>query len=114
MLTTRPLRRDAGIKLVALTREATLVAERLLADADACGARAGQRREARTVGRMFDREQRATHGLAWLATYVEAVRQLSAYAERMHAGGAPRRNGRADRRDRDRRVSGADRRAAFP
>jgi len=35
------------------------------------------------VGRIFDREQRATHGLAWLATYVEAVRQLTAYAERM-------------------------------
>ena len=33
--------------------------------------------------RLFDREQRATHGLAWLATYVEALRQLAAYAERM-------------------------------
>jgi (2S)-methylsuccinyl-CoA dehydrogenase len=32
---------------------------------------------------MLDREQRAAHGLAWLATYVEAVRQLAAYAERM-------------------------------
>ena len=28
-----------------------------------------------------------THGLAWLATYVEAVRQLAAYAERMQAAG---------------------------
>jgi len=36
---------------------------------------------------QFDREQRATHALAWLATYVEAVRQLSAYAERMQAAG---------------------------
>src|SRR5262245_9738804 len=77
-------RRDAGVKLVALTREATLVAERLLADAT----RAVRDRvsvEAHTVGRIFDREQRATHGLAWLATYVEGIRQLSAYAERMHA-----------------------------
>ncbi len=32
--------------------------------------------EGRTVPRIFDREQRATHGLAWLATYVEAIRQL--------------------------------------
>ena len=40
------------------------------------------------VDRLFDREQRATHGLAWLATYVESVRQLAAYAERMHAGGS--------------------------
>ena len=37
--------------------------------------------------RLFDREQRATHGLAWLATYVEAVRQLAAYAERMAGDG---------------------------
>jgi (2S)-methylsuccinyl-CoA dehydrogenase len=40
-----------------------------------------------TMGRVFDREQRATHGLAWLATYVEALRQLVAYAERMQADG---------------------------
>ncbi len=79
-------RRDAGVKLIALTREATLVAERLLADAVAA-VRERVSVETHTVGRMFDREQRATHGLAWLATYVEAVRQLSAYAERMHAGG---------------------------
>ena len=38
--------------------------------------------------RLLDREQRAAHGLAWLATYVESVRQLAAYAERMHARGA--------------------------
>ena len=78
-------RRDAGVKLVALTREATLVSERLLADA----IRAVSDRvsvEAHTVGRIFDREQRATHGLAWLATYVEGIRQLAAYTERMHAG----------------------------
>ncbi|MGB7578765.1 MAG: acyl-CoA dehydrogenase family protein, partial [Pseudolabrys sp.] len=34
-----------------------------------------------------DREQRATHGLAWFATYVEAVRQLAAYAGRMAGDG---------------------------
>ncbi len=39
--------------------------------------------EGRTIARVFDREQRATHGLAWLATYVEALRQLAAYAQRM-------------------------------
>ena len=44
---------------------------------------------------MFDREQRATHGLAWLATYVEAVRQLAAYAERMAGEGTLRRNSRS-------------------
>ena len=39
------------------------------------------------VGRMFDREQRAAHGLAWLATYVEAIRQLAAHAERLQRDG---------------------------
>jgi (2S)-methylsuccinyl-CoA dehydrogenase len=43
--------------------------------------------EGRTVGRLFDSEQRATHGLAWLATYADAVRQLAAYAERMAEAG---------------------------
>jgi (2S)-methylsuccinyl-CoA dehydrogenase len=32
---------------------------------------------------LLEREQHAVHGLAWLATYVEVVRQLSAYARRM-------------------------------
>ena len=39
------------------------------------------------MARMFDREQRATHGLAWLATYVEALRQLESYADRLTAAG---------------------------
>ncbi|HLL28246.1 MAG TPA: acyl-CoA dehydrogenase family protein [Xanthobacteraceae bacterium] len=36
---------------------------------------------------LLEREQHATHGLAWLATYVEVIRQLSAYARRMHEAG---------------------------
>ncbi len=43
--------------------------------------------EGRPAARLLDREQRATHGLAWLATYVEAVRQLTAYAGRMQEAG---------------------------
>ncbi len=43
--------------------------------------------EGHAVNRLLDREQRAAHGLAWLATYVEAIRQLAAYAERMVAAG---------------------------
>src|SRR5882724_6326007 len=77
-------RHDAGVKLVALAREATRVAETLLAEATAA-VRGRVTVEGRVVDRMFDREQRASHGLAWLATYVEAIRQLAAYAERMHA-----------------------------
>ena len=40
------------------------------------------------AGQGADRDQRATHGLAWLATYVEAVRQLASYAERMARDGS--------------------------
>ncbi|MEP3045705.1 MAG: acyl-CoA dehydrogenase family protein [Roseibium sp.] len=36
---------------------------------------------------LMEREQRATHGLAWLATYVEALRQLDAYVRRLTDGG---------------------------
>jgi (2S)-methylsuccinyl-CoA dehydrogenase len=45
-------------------------------------------REGRANPRLVDREQRATHGLAWLATYVEALRQLAAYAQRLTASGS--------------------------
>jgi len=35
----------------------------------------------------MEQEQRAAHGLAWLATYVESLRQLDAYAARLSAEG---------------------------
>ena len=38
------------------------------------------------AGRM-DLEQRAAHGLAWLATYAQALRQVADYASRMSAEG---------------------------
>jgi (2S)-methylsuccinyl-CoA dehydrogenase len=79
-------RRDAGVKLIALAREATRAAEALLAEATAA-VRQRVMVEDHLVEALFDREQRATHGLAWLATYAESVRQLAAYAERMHDGG---------------------------
>jgi (2S)-methylsuccinyl-CoA dehydrogenase len=75
------------VRAVAMAQAATAAAEALLADATA-KVRDRVTLEGRVVGRMFDREQRAAHGLAWLATYVEAVRQLAAYAERMQAAGA--------------------------
>jgi (2S)-methylsuccinyl-CoA dehydrogenase len=69
-------------ELVELANEAVAAADAVLADALAkvreCVVVEGQ-----TVGRLVDREQRATHGLAWIATYVEALRQLAAYAKRM-------------------------------
>jgi (2S)-methylsuccinyl-CoA dehydrogenase len=68
-------------ELVELGREAAAAADALLADAMA---RVRERVfvEGHSVARLFDREQRATHGLSWFATYVEAIRQLAAYAER--------------------------------
>ena len=38
--------------------------------------------------KLLEREQRAVHGLAWLATYVESLRQLGAWAERLSSTGA--------------------------
>ncbi|MFN3655778.1 MAG: acyl-CoA dehydrogenase family protein [Pseudolabrys sp.] len=68
--------------LAELAREASAALDALLADATA-RVRERVTVEGHVVGRLLDREQRATHGLAWVATYVEAVRQLAAYAERM-------------------------------
>ena len=38
-------------------------------------------------GAALEREQRAAHGLAWVATYVEAIRQIASYARRMQGEG---------------------------
>jgi (2S)-methylsuccinyl-CoA dehydrogenase len=75
-----------GSDLIGLSGDAVTAADALLADAT----RAVGRRvtlEGRLSANLLDREQRAAHGLAWFATYVEAVRQLAAYAERMSGAG---------------------------
>ena len=77
---------SAGQELVDLGREATAALDALLADAIA-KVRERVVVEGHLIARLFDREQRATHGLSWLATYVEAVRQLATYSERMVAAG---------------------------
>ncbi|MSP46350.1 MAG: acyl-CoA dehydrogenase [Xanthobacteraceae bacterium] len=71
---------------MALGHGATAAVEALLSDA-AVKVRERVVLEGQPAARLMDREQRATHGLAWLATYVEAVRQLTAYAERMQDSG---------------------------
>ena len=73
--------------LVELSREAMTALDAILADAVA-KVRERVVEDGHPVSRLFDREQRATHGLAWLATYVEAVRQLAAYTERMIGDGS--------------------------
>jgi len=77
-------RTDPGRDLVEGAREAAGAAEALLADAT-LAVRRRVTRDGKVNARLIDREQRATHGLAWLATYSQAVRQLAAYAERMGA-----------------------------
>jgi len=77
---------SADPELVELAREACAALDALLGDATA-KVRERVVVEGNLVGRLFDREQRATHGLAWFATYVEAVRQLAAYAARMAGDG---------------------------
>src|SRR5277367_359026 len=75
---------ESGV--IAMLDDAVTAVEALFADAR----RAVADRvtiEGRTVARVFDREQRATHGLAWFATYVEAIRQLAAYAQRLADSG---------------------------
>jgi len=79
--------KPAGDELNTALPDAIAAAEALFADARrAVAARVTV--EGRPMARVFDREQRATHGLAWLATYVEALRQLAAYAERLQAAGS--------------------------
>ena len=76
----------AGHDVAATLHQAVQAAEALLADAQRAVAQRVTN-DGRAIARTFDREQRATHGLAWLATYVEALRQLAAYAERLAADG---------------------------
>jgi (2S)-methylsuccinyl-CoA dehydrogenase len=79
-------RTESGSDLIANAHAATAAAEALLADATrAVGAKVTQ--NGKVSGKLLDREQRAAHGLSWFATYVEAIRQLGAYAERMTAAG---------------------------
>ena len=68
-----------------LAREAQGAMETLLRARDSA-VRKG-RRDGRLDNGRIEAEQHAVHGLAWLATYVEAIRQLTAYAERMRAEG---------------------------
>ncbi|HYS49907.1 MAG TPA: acyl-CoA dehydrogenase family protein [Xanthobacteraceae bacterium] len=79
-------RADPSRDLVASAQDAVSAVEALLADAT-IAVRRQVSTDGQVTSRLVDREQRATHGLAWLATYAQAVRQLAAYAERMRAGG---------------------------
>ena len=74
-------------RLTALTGEAVETLGALL-DAAASSVRARVCVDGRLSGERLEAEQRATHGLAWLATYVEALRQLAAYSGRLEDAGS--------------------------
>jgi (2S)-methylsuccinyl-CoA dehydrogenase len=75
------------LEVIAMLGDAVAAADALLDDAR----RAVADRvmvDGRTVSRLLDSEQRATHGLAWLATYVEALRQLADTGQRLANSGS--------------------------
>jgi (2S)-methylsuccinyl-CoA dehydrogenase len=75
------------LEVIAMLGDAVAAADALLDDAR----RAVADRvmvDGRTVSRLLDSEQRATHGLAWLATYVEALRQLADTGQRLADSGS--------------------------
>jgi (2S)-methylsuccinyl-CoA dehydrogenase len=79
-------RRDEPDNLPERLSGAVSAMEALLADAT-LKVRQRVTVEGSNAQRVFDREQRAAHGLAWFATYVEALRQLAAYAVRLQSAG---------------------------
>src|SRR5258708_20985559 len=79
-------RRDPGTDLMTLMEAARAAADALLNDA-VFRVRERVSVNGRSDAGLIDREQRATHGLAWFATYAEAIRQLGSYTERMSRNG---------------------------
>ncbi|HEX8168766.1 MAG TPA: acyl-CoA dehydrogenase family protein [Beijerinckiaceae bacterium] len=72
--------------LVSLAQAAAKDAAALVAEARR-RVRAKVAAEGRVSAERLEAEQHAAHGLAWLATYVEAIRELAAYAERLSGEG---------------------------
>ena len=71
---------------IALGREVTALLEQVLAEATSA-VRAQVSEGGKLSPALMEREQRAVHGLAWLATYVFSVRELIDYADRLTAVG---------------------------
>src|SRR5690242_15124306 len=66
--------------------EAVRSAERFLAAAKSrVAAKVGS--NGRIDAALLDAEQHAAHGFAWLATYVECLRQLARWARTLHDNG---------------------------
>ncbi|MBK8009034.1 MAG: acyl-CoA/acyl-ACP dehydrogenase [Rhizobiales bacterium] len=76
----RAVKADAG--LLPLLLEASDSVQALLTEA-AVAVRAKVADGGKLSSAALEREQHAVHGYAWLATYVESIRQLAAYSGRM-------------------------------
>ncbi len=74
------------LDLISLGRDAVAALDGLYAAARA-GVRAKVLKDGKISAALVDHEQRATHGLAWLATYVESLREMIDYSERLTAAG---------------------------
>ena len=72
--------------LLDLTRAAVAAADATLAEAREI-VRAQVVEDGKVSARLVEAEQTATHGLAWVATYVESLRQMQGWAERLEAEG---------------------------
>ena len=73
---------------VALAKDAAVGAKALVAEATARVKARVTGPEGKLDAGALEREQHAAHGLSWLATYGEAVRELADYAERLQSQGA--------------------------
>jgi (2S)-methylsuccinyl-CoA dehydrogenase len=75
-------RTDTATGLIALMEAARSAADALLHDAT-IKVRERLSRDGRIDASLVEREQRAAHGLAWFATYAQAIRQLASYTQTM-------------------------------
>jgi (2S)-methylsuccinyl-CoA dehydrogenase len=69
-----------------LAPQALIAVQALLAEATSA-LRSRVSEGGRLSAAKIEREQHAAHGLAWLATYVEAIKEMTAYARRMRDEG---------------------------
>jgi (2S)-methylsuccinyl-CoA dehydrogenase len=77
---------DAPLTLDDLARQAHFAAQGLM-DCAVDAVREQVSENGKLSADKIEAEQHAVHGLAWLATYVEAIKEVAAYAKRMQEDG---------------------------
>jgi (2S)-methylsuccinyl-CoA dehydrogenase len=77
----------ASAELLRLAKAGLGAADRLLVAATGSVAELVRGKDGGINAKLLEREQTAAHGLAWLATYVETLRQTLHWAETLHADG---------------------------